>query len=497
MMEPMTNTQEVEMKIPSLSITSTSDDHTVTTDFDLESTTDYDNQNVIDNDSGNNVQDDHKKEAEALENKIIVDQFIKNVIASTKDLVFVYVVLKKCFDCGLFTKTRYQNCVLESFAQTSMVIATMESTTGHGLAERENKKRSHEEGIQIEQQKEHFNYLLETCPFISETEYQTFLDQRLKDAEKKALSLIGNENKAEDQTSTTRLKRNKTNEDLCMTECFDTMMAMSRHDSTPTRNVRINAFSSIASLVYDSIRTDCPTVMDSDDHDCLFTDETASTIPSQVCQITDFGNEEQIESVINSVQLGYESIIGTKLSENMEYVDNLELNAVLTDEDITLSMSNFTSVEDEQDDNFHGPMETVMKLKMAMIYVVLAKLDDRYEKEDLQSIVEIMEKHPSIASIQEKGCETSANLILPRKSNCYPELTYEDSLRLTNVLVETMTNHRNILNVQNFGYDVIKRLTALEGIKNNEKRFSNDNENCCMNVFRIFSRRNEETEMGV
>lgn len=465
MMEPMP-TAEVKMKIHSHT---SSDDHTVTTDIDL----DYNDPNVIDDDSNSIIQD-RKKEALRLENKVIVDQFIKHVIASTKDLVFVYIVLKKCFDCGLFTKSQYQNYVLESFSQTSIVIDLMEPTT-----------TGHEVGLQ--QEKEHFNYLLETCPFISEAELQGLNDVELSDSYS-----VDNENALEDQTLVTVFKRNENNDALFMTECLDTMITMSRHDSTNARNIRIDAFCSIASLIYNSMNTDSPTDMDSIDR--LFTtEETSSTLPrmpSQVCQIIDFGNQEQIESVMKNVTIGFESIIGTRLNKYMEYVENLELDAVLDSDNITLSMIDFNDVD--EDENFYGPVETATKLKIAMIYVVLAKLDDKHKKKDIGSIIEIIAEHPSIASIQEKGCEKLANLLVSKTRNVSSDLSYEESQRITNIMVEAMTNHQDLVNIQKFGYDVIRCLTMnqISGNQNDKVRSLHDM-NCCMNiVLRVLRKRN-------
>jgi hypothetical protein len=473
-MEPMTTT---EVEIKTLSHTS-SDDYTVTTDFDLESGIDNDDPNAIDNDNDSIIQD-YKKEVLRLENKVIVDKFIKHVISSTKDLVFVYIVLKKCFDCGLFTKSQYQNYVLESFSQTSIVIDTMESTsTGHGVGR--------------QQEKEHFNYLLETCPFISEAELQKFLDQKLNDVEMIDSSSVDNENELGDQVSSTVLKRNENNDDLFMTECFDTMMTMSCHGLTSNaRNVRIDALCSIASLIYNSISTDSPTDIDSTDR--LFTtDETSSTlprIPSQVSQIIDFGNQEQIESVMKSVTIGFESIIGTRLSKYMEYVDNLELDAIMDADHITFSMSDFNDIDEGE--NFYGPIETASKLKIAMIYVVLSKLDDKYDKKDIKSVIEIIAEHPSIASIQEKGCEKLANLLVSKTRNVSSNFSYEESQRITNIMVEAMTNHQDIVNIQKFGYDVIKCLMNQISGNQNDKARSLHDMNCCMNiVLRLFRTKN-------
>ena len=476
----MNSTPSAQIKMKVHSLTST-DDHTVTTDVDLESMADNIDQRDIDHISDTAIQV-YNEETATLVDKIIIEKFINNIIASTKDLVFVYIVLKKCFNCGLLTNSQYQNHVLESFAQTSIMIDITES----------------KKDIQIEKQKKHFNYLLKRCPFISEAEFKSFLEQKLKNMEKNDMDLVKNENKAGDQITTGHLKSSERNDDFFMAEIFYTMMTMSqKNESTDIINSHINAFCSIASLIYNSIHTDCPTEMDC--IDCVFseTPETSST-PSQVCQIVDFGNKAHIESVTKSVTFGFESVIGSKLSRNMEYIDNLDLCSILNDEDVTLSMSHFINFD--EDDDFYRPMETAMKLKMTMINVVLMKLDDRHEKEDIESIVKIMQEHPGIASIQEKGCEKLADLVLKKKGNKSSEFRYEESHGVTNVLVEAMTNHRDILNVQTLAFDIINhiriavlrqstRSTIVPSNKNSENGLYG--ETCCMStVCRIFCSKN-------
>ena len=153
-------------------------------------------------------------------------------------------------------------------------------------------------------------------------------------------------------------------------------------------------------------------------------------------------------------------------------------------------MSDFNDVD--EDENFYGPVETATKLKIAMIYVVLAKLDDKHEKKDIRSIIEIIAEHPSIASIQEKGCEKLATLLVSKTRNVSSDFSYEESQRITNIMVEAMTNHQDLVNIQKFGYDVIRCLTMNQISENqNDKVRSLHDMNCCMNIIlRVLRKRN-------
>ena len=167
-------------------------------------------------------------------------------------------------------------------------------------------------------------------------------------------------------------------------------------------------------------------------------------------------------------------------------------NTVTTDTDLE-SMTDYESdsnnVGDDESCIIANQVQVAIELQMTIIDDALVRMDNLHENKDINSIVQIMEEHPSVISIQEMGCEMLVDLMSEKRDIPF-ELTYKDSQHIHNVVIDTIANHQDVSNIQRFGYDVIKRIAMIEG-KEDDKKVSNEKTSCMSRVCSVFScRRN-------
>ncbi len=423
--------------------TSNSGDNVSEDDITLAETIVHDNENgsSCDNDKNNsnsvignvitiinNVDHDSKEEA------CFIREFIRDSIAQDmNDLALVYIILTKCRKSNLFTERENYYYTVQALLKAFTIINSTATQTQADTRDDVKHIRRQEEkdnfktvvGIVMQEQK------LFSSTYKDSDELMTFL-QNNSDKQSNGRE---EEQKLAIYPSREELKNKVDRVEKCLNGTSNTF--------------KMQAFCGIASLILNSIVSNHSGNNDSISIIAVLTEMITETAPLQslpVHKISNFADEAQIRRAIETCISGCKEIVGDDGS--IDYVNNLDLYWILA-EDAASTMVNSILLKNRGSDNdvkiqnSISLVETVVKLQITMINVVLNQLEE--QSKTINSIVKIMDEHPCVASIQEKGCEKLANF------SSFDTISFDESQAAANVVVDAMIKHEDISNVQTFG----------------------------------------------